>query len=481
MQSLSPIGGLSKRTNDSYNVSQRFATLVTYTFVLLSVVWLSASLPAQDDAPQLIELVTGLLKEADADVRGLAYEQVRTSLPGTEATKQLGELLSTLSGEQQIGLIRALGERGDEAAKPAIIRLIETPDSEPVLIASITALGQLGSAEDCHALCKRIGDDEAAKVRAAAQQALVALRDSAVNDALLEIMGTANPALKVKLIDVLARRRALSSRNVLLEEALGSDPTVRRAAMTALGKIGEPEQIPGMVKAVLKAERGSERAAAEKNVMFVCQRIENEDERAAPLLAAMGKLPADDYAVLLSTLGRVGGPQAKQVVTSALKNRKTHSAALRALANWPDSDVADDLVRLAKSDNHPGHRVTALRAVIRISPLPDGRTEEQKLELLKTAMELCQRDQDRSYALQRAAAIRSVETLRFLLPFLDNAKFTEAACLSIVELAHHRNLREPHKEEFHAALDQVMATSKDATVVDRANRYKNNQTWVRPK
>jgi hypothetical protein len=57
----------------------------------------------------------------------------------------------------------------------------------------------------------------------------------------------------------------------------------------------------------------------------------------------------------------------------------------------------------------------------------------------------------------------------------------EHACETIVELAHHRGLREPNKPEFDRALDKVMATSKNATTVDRAKRYKNNQTWVRPK
>ena len=53
-------------------------------------------------------------------------------------------------------------------------------------------------------------------------------------------------------------------------------------------------------------------------------------------------------------------------------------------------------------------------------------------------------------------------------------------------LDHYRNpvgrgLREPHKAEFDQALDKVIQTSQDATVVDRAQRYKKGQTWVRPK
>ena len=82
--------------------------------------------------------------------------------------------------------------------------------------------------------------------------------------------------------------------------------------------------------------------------------------------------------------------------------------------------------------------------------------------------------------LVRASAIRTGESLRFVLPYVDNPTLSEAACLGVVELAHHRGLREPNKVEFDAALDKVIATSKDEVVIDRANRYKRGQTWARP-
>ncbi len=122
-----------------------------------------------------------------------------------------------------------------------------------------------------------------------------------------------------------------------------------------------------------------------------------------------------------------------------------------------------------------------MRALIRIAPLPDGRTDDEKLALLQTAMAMCTRDTERNLVLQRAAAVRIPETLRFVLPYLDQPRYAAQACETVVELAHHRNLREPNKAEFDRALDKVMQTSKDATVVDRANRYKKGQTWVRPK
>ena len=70
--------------------------------------------------------------------------------------------------------------------------------------------------------------------------------------------------------------------------------------------------------------------------------------------------------------------------------------------------------------------------------------------------------------LQRASAIRTLETLHFLVPYLDQRPYAQQACESVVELAHHRDLREPNKAEFDRVLDQVLQISQDATVKDRA-------------
>ncbi len=95
-------------------------------------------------------------------------------------------------------------------------------------------------------------------------------------------------------------------------------------------------------------------------------------------------------------------------------------------------------------------------------------------------MAMSTRDTERDFVLQRAQAIRIPETLRFVAPYMNQQRYAQRACETVVELAHHRNLREPNKAEFDLALDKVMQTSKDATVVERANRYKKGQTWARP-
>ena len=127
-------------------------------------------------------------------------------------------------------------------------------------------------------------------------------------------------------------------------------------------------------------------------------------------------------------------------------------------------------------------RSLLLAALIRISPLPDNKLNDaQKLEMVKRTMGLCQRNEDKAKLIERANAIRTVETLRFVMPFLDQPELAEPACLSVVELAHHQKLRDANKAEFTTALDKVLGITKNEELVERATRYKAGQTWDRNK
>ncbi|MDG2383891.1 MAG: HEAT repeat domain-containing protein [Pirellulaceae bacterium] len=435
---------------------------------------------AADVNDELVQLVVSLLSDSDKDMRALGFEQIRNEAPGKAATQQFAALLQKLPPSTQVGLLSALADRADRSARPAVVELLESQPAPAVRVAAIRALGSLGTSQDTPRFVEFVskGTDND---RTAAFASLVSLRGEDVSQAIVQQMAGAESNAQVELIRVLTTRRALDVVPDLLQAAVGSDATVRSAAMQALGKLGSTGQIPGMVQGVLKAKRGAEQAAAEKNLMFVCRRSGEPDQQAEPLLAAINKLNSADRVTLLSTVGRVGGPSALKVIEQALNDRKQHSAGLRALCNWPNASVAPQLIKVISTDKHRGHATTALRALIRIAPLPDGRSDLEKLDLLKLAMQLCQRDEERKLALKRASAIRIPETLRFVLPYMDQPGFSDQACETIVELAHHRNLREPNEAEFHQALDQVIATSKNATVVDRANRYKRDETWVRPK
>ena len=100
---------------------------------------------------------------------------------------------------------------------------------------------------------------------------------------------------------------------------------------------------------------------------------------------------------------------------------------------------------------------------------------------MKQAMKYAHTPEEKNLVINRTRSAYDVESLRFVLPYVDQPKYGQIACETIVEIAHHREVRDPHKAEFDKALDKVIRTSKDPIVVERAQRYKRGETWDRSK
>jgi len=443
--------------------------MLSLVFSLLPV---AGAEPAADES---IQMIVELLGQPDVELRGLALQQVREGMPGEAATRRFAEALPKLPAEAQAALIDALAARRDAAALPAIEKLSNSAD-EQVQVAVLRAIGSLSGPKAVPRLVEALADASPAK-SAAAKSALARIPGADVNQALAKQLGAAAPSLRIALLDVLVERNASIAAADILPLAGDSDAATRRAALTALNKLASPEQVPGLVALLLKTEEPAEREAVEKALMFACTRGK-ETEQAAPLLKVYRELPVEARVKVLPALGRVGGPEALSAAEAAMKSDhdELREAGFRALCNWPDASVAAKLLELAQSGPSPRHQLSALRALIRVAVLADGRSNEERLGLLKKAVALASRDEERNLAIDRAKAIRSIESLRFVVPYLDQPAHAQQACATICELAHHKELREPNKAEFDAALDRVIALSKDPKLADRAARYKAGRT-----
>ena len=206
---------------------------------------------------------------------------------------------------------------------------------------------------------------------------------------------------------------------------------------------------------------------------MICNKAKKGAEPAAAVLDAFAKANATGRCAMLPLLGRLGGKEPLPIVMSAVKstNPQTQNAGVRALCNWPDATVADRLLEIVKTSQDKSHKVWALRAYIRVITLKSERPETETLAMLKNAMRLADADAQRVLVVQRAAAVRHIETLRWVAPFLDDPALDQAASQTIVELAHHRFLRNPNKKEFAPLLKKVAKISNDNDIVERANRY----------
>jgi len=422
--------------------------------------------------------VADLVRSADADLRAVGIDRIREGLEGESFTRQAAELLSSLPANAQAALLAALAGRGDPAAVPAIRPLADMATDPAVRGCALKAIATLGGAAEVPILVKALAVEP---VKATARKALVDIRGEGVADAIVDAARTADPGVRALLVDALTDRRERTAMPGLLAAIAATDGGVRQAGIRGLTRLGGPDELNVIVDQFLKSS-GDDRKALEQAVVSVCGANRGK-ERATPLLLARFTA-ADDEArdALLPVLARLGDPQTMRVIDGMIADPTQRRRGLEALSKWPDATVADRLLDLFSKATDEREKALLLGALIRISPLPDNKlNDSQKLELVKRTMGLCQRSEDKAKLIERANAIRTIETLRFVVPFLDQPELAEPACLSVVELAHHQKLRDANKAEFTTALDKVLGITKNEELVERATRYKAGQTWDRNK
>ncbi|MFM7184305.1 MAG: HEAT repeat domain-containing protein [Planctomycetota bacterium] len=422
--------------------------------------------------------VADLVRSADADLRAVGIDRVREGLVGESFTRQAADLLSALPADAQVALLAALAGRGDPAAVPAVRRLADAATDPAVRGSALKALATLGGAAEIPILVKALAVEP---VKATARKALVEIRGDGVTSAIAAAAGAADPGVRALLVDALTDRRERAAMPGLLAAIGDADGGVRQAGIRGLTRLGGPDELTVLVDEFLKSS-GDDRKALEQAVVGVCS-VNRGKERATPLLLARFTAADDDARdALLPVLARLGDPQTMRVIDGMIADPIQRRRGLEALAKWPDATVADRLLDLFSKTTEEGEKALLLGALIRVSPLPDNKlNDSQKLELVKRTMGLCQRNEDKVKLIERANAIRTIETLRFVVPFLDQPELAEPACLSVVELAHHQKLRDANKAEFTTALDKVLGITKNEELVERATRYKAGQTWDRNK
>jgi HEAT repeat protein len=423
----------------------------------------------QAAGPDAVQAIAQALADDDLLVRQAAAGQLRNL--SDKAIRELAATLANLPADGQVALLAAIRARRDKSLAAVVLRAADSADPT-VRIAAIRALGLVGDVTALPLLLQASTQED--PVGQAARQSLEILGDPRVDEEIARLTrAEQDPQRRVTWIGLIEVRRPAGGVALLLQEATHERPEVRSRAMSALANLAGPQDIAAMAAAVLRAEKGAERDNAEKAVMLAGQQIPDAEKRAAPVIMLLSQSNPADRAELLPLAGRIGGSEARREIQAALNSGDAalYEAGVRAISNWPDASVAGQLLELSQKAASPPHRLWALRAFIRVIALPSDLPDAQKLAMLQQALQRAERDEERTLVLQRVSAVRTVEALRFLLPYLDQPPLAQAAGASIAELGRHKELRDPNKAEFIPALEKVLKTSQDGTIQEQVRRY----------
>jgi HEAT repeat protein len=412
-----------------------------------------------------IELLIAQLTTEDEETFAAAIG-VGREVAGPEATRAIAGLIPRLLPGREAMLLTVLADRGDLAARPAVLKAAR--QTEPaVRIAAISALATLGDTSVLALLLDAAGEPDP-RIAAAAQDTLAALSGPGVDEAIAGMLEkTAGQARRV-VVEAIGRRRIGLAVPALLKAAGDSDRQTRLAAIRALGATVAAEQLSALSERLLDPKSPEESAAAKEALKTACTRLIDKETCAEKLAACLPRAASDGRRFLLELLGAVGGPTALQAVAAAAfdPGEETRDVATRVLGQWHSPDAAPTLMAVARKSANDKLRTRALRGYIRIIRQMDL-SDEQRLAMCQEAMVAAARDTDRTLVLDVLGRIALPQALAQVMPHLHTAALKQVAGSAAVSIA--EKLVAAHPAVAAEAVRKVLAASTTATLAHRAN------------
>lgn len=417
----------------------------------------------QEAVAAVIRAITG----DDPVLRGTAIARI-PSLEGESAATGIARELPRLAPETQELLIGVLADRGP-AVREAILGVGKAATAAGVRAAAAKALGRIGDLSCVPWLVQVIATDEATAETAA--QSLAVMSGEPVSAAIRQELGAAPLQARPLLMDVILRRQDGAAVDGLLQQARAEDAGVRRAAFRALAGLAQPDRLPALLECLLATPEDVSRTEAERMLTVVARRAEEGPARTAAVLTALGaQADAGRRCSLLRVLGGMGGPEALAAVRERLTATPDdeRTAAVKALAAWPDSAAVEPLLGALGPGLTDPQRLLALRGLVRLLGAATDMAPDARVAAFRRAAEIATDPDSRKLLLGGLPAVAHPEALALATNWLADPAVSTEASLAAISLA--ETILGTDREAAVAAARRLATDAADAAVKDRAGR-----------
>jgi HEAT repeat protein len=380
------------------------------------------------DAKQATPSLHAALKSSSVRLQGIAVREL-ARLEGVALAKEIPNVPELA----RVQIVAALTDSGRPDVRPVLLEGAASAD-EGVRVASLDGLAKLGTAADIALLANRAATATADE-QAAARAALGSIRGAAADTAILQALPTAEPKTKVELIRAVGSRGIASASDVLLAAASDPNRTVRVESVRALRETASSRQVPALLALLVKAASDSERKEFERTVAAAVSRSPG-----SPVTTVVKAYQdAGDASVrtsLLNVMSAAGNSEALPVVLQALQDPSPdiQRAALNALSNWPTPAPMEDLLALARSAPEPTRQILALRGYIKLVQIPSNRNPAETAGLLKTAMAIATKPEEKRAVLAVAQKVVCPESLELARSAVNDPQVAAEAQLAVTTL-----------------------------------------------
>ncbi|MHB8866135.1 MAG: HEAT repeat domain-containing protein [Pirellulaceae bacterium] len=421
-----------------------------------------------DGIPLLVEQ----LKSDDKSCFAIGLSTAR-ELSGSDVTAALLAEMPNLAPERQALVMVALSDRGDASALPAVLQAAKS-GPVAVRIAALRVLPRLGDVSCVPTLLDVAAEDDAELVQAA-KESLQGLSGDDIDAELTARLDRADTPAREALIAVVGDRRIGAAVPALLKAAEDSDAKIRSAALTALGSTVEAGDLSILVVRVVKPLQPEDADAAKKALLTACVRMPDREACAEHLVNAMAHAPLAAKCTFAEILGAMGGPRALGALAEAAKtgSPELKDTASQRLGAWMTVDAGPVLLDVARNVTEDKYRIRALRGYIRIAR--QFAVGDQRVEMCRPALELCQRPDEKKLVLEVLQQNPSAQGLALAASLLKDAAVKSEASQVAVAIAEKVVQADPAAvadamKHGIAAGGNLDAVSKAKTLAEQAKR-----------
>ena len=366
--------------------------------------------------------------------------------------------------------LAGLTARDSKKYRPYAIKALQS-DSEDLQRAGFLALEKMATADDVDVFVKRLSTDRDLSIRICSF--VVA---EGFDEALIKALDGASSAQLFNDLVTILTSRAVDVRPKIFAKTAADNCPDRLALLQKAREISTPDDVPFFVASIVKMQRGKDRDAAENLIASLC------NKNASPILALIGKAPAEYNELLYSLAARSGGDAAKPAIQKLLDSSSDAEKALglRVLTVWADGAFSGEMEKLLDSGKlNDAQQVSILRSFIRTISLPDDQigieiSRDEKLNKLQKAYKMATRADEKVLVLSRLAANRNENSFKFAIECADDSdeQVAQAALKAIADHVHDTILRKQFPELATKGVERVLSDSKDQELIERVKIYK---------
>jgi HEAT repeat protein len=363
----------------------------------------------------------------------------------------VSQLNKEKSNEVKAEIIHALGDYENQD----VFSVVEKYLSSDVIVkqAAIIVAGKTGKEKAIVPILTAMNTDNE-KIVATGKSVLLSIKSNKLVDEIAAVLPKTPPATTIALLDILASRKALNQFDVVYAQAASPNEDVRTAACKALKDIAGEKNAP-LVAQLLNTASNDKQTAYLQDALYssISSLPQNEQTKRVVGFLKTGRNPARYYNIL----AKIGGKDALEVVLPGI-NGSDGDAAFEALSNWNDASALPALFDIAKTNTKYSDKAL-ISYVLKVNK--SGNKPEQKLLLLRNALEVAKTDAPKQEIIKQIAETNSFLGLITAGKYLDdsNAGIQQAAVQAVRKIAIANSAY--YGNEVSALLNKAITVNKD--------------------